>query len=247
MTRSFFFSSCLIAYALALINPQKFFLKTHSEFSPITFKQECNIKIAKEVPEVPDVQPLARVGSVEPPRNITKEMSESLEWFHGLLMSFIHERHFDELYFSASAPKMATNLGDIVALGSGIHQKNPLISHKLDFVSLVYEKMLFASRALKYYRYSHHGESFVVCDMIDLNIRLFGLYNSQGVLDTARDGYAGQILHFQKMVSRLVERFQELDSAKGRMGDFFEAQTYQAKERVLDLLSQVPKKGEIAI
>ncbi|GEQ72586.1 hypothetical protein JCM33374_g6273 [Metschnikowia sp. JCM 33374] len=173
------------------------------------------------------------------PENITLDTDKSLEFVYGHLLSFIDGPYFDEFNFDLMAKKISEDLSDIETLGLGITNHNEILSRKLQFVSLVYEKMLFASDALQYYFERPNVENFLICQILDLNIRVFGSFNSQGYLDTEIDGYFGRLAELYEAVAFFGEIFDQLEKVSFRVRGFFQSQKRQAEERILDLLSQV--------
>ncbi|GEQ70547.1 hypothetical protein JCM33374_g4225 [Metschnikowia sp. JCM 33374] len=181
--------------------------------------------------------------SPEPPEfNQTKEVQDLLECWFGHLKSFIHESHFDTFSFIPAAEILSDGLGGIVSLAGEVLYRNAILSQQLAFIKTVYNTMVLASAGLQFYENVGISENYLLSCMLDLNVRLLGLCNSQGMLDTSILGYPERILIIWNTLTYWKRSFGELHGVSDHIRKLFDDQTVNAEERLLKIWGQIPKR-----
>ncbi|GEQ70545.1 hypothetical protein JCM33374_g4223 [Metschnikowia sp. JCM 33374] len=142
-----------------------------------------------------------------------KIMDESLEWFIVQLKTFIQESHFDTFRFGVMVGKLTQDLHDIVALGGPQIDWNNLVLQKYDHANYMFKAMVDALHALEFYQPVSIPENYLLSRMIDANVRILALLDSQGFIDTEVNGYARKVSELNNLFAYWKHSFLDLTGA----------------------------------
>ncbi|GEQ72592.1 hypothetical protein JCM33374_g6279 [Metschnikowia sp. JCM 33374] len=175
-----------------------------------------------------------------PPCNETQEAEESLVWLIDTLRLYISDTGFDLYAFEQDIGKISHDLAEICSIARHVGPANSVLMKQVGLASKMFRNMGFAMRYLKLFDISDSTETALVHYMIELNVKVLGLYNCHGDLDVARAGYQGTLIGFWSDLHRWDDHFNTLEGVSGCMKTFFERQKELAHETVADLWSQFP-------
>ncbi|GEQ69005.1 hypothetical protein JCM33374_g2675 [Metschnikowia sp. JCM 33374] len=175
--------------------------------------------------------------------NETKEAEESLSWLVVQMQSFIHDTHFDAAGFEKDFDRISRNFADISGSARGAGEHNLKLEAQLSFTTRMFLSMQFAMKNMKSHDIFVTTADALINYMMDLNVRLLGLYDGHGNLDTGNSGYRNKLLEFWRNMYRWTDHFRSLKNVPESKKKSFEEERSAAEIFVADLWNQVPWNG----
>ncbi|GEQ68556.1 hypothetical protein JCM33374_g2224 [Metschnikowia sp. JCM 33374] len=173
-------------------------------------------------------------------QNHTRRNQNMLAWFVIQLKSFIFQTHFDSSGFALVVKRMTRNLVDIEESVRLFDAQNEAVLEHLQFAQKMFDVMKFSMKALKTYTRLGNPDQHLLNRMVQLNVRLWSLYNSQGKLDRMVHEYGSTVIESWKTMSILDDDFKGLPAVPDHIRLLFDEQRAQAEETVHDLWIQIP-------
>lgn len=201
----------------------------------ITNERNFDERIAKLfIPDLP-----ANVKKPLSTFNRTLEIDEMFQWFASQLKSFISEVGFDAFQFDYVREKLSQDFIDIISLARGLIHTNKLILKQYVFCRHVLEVMKFSTEELKELKTARNTAEFLLENIINLNIRIFTLFDSYGIFELETPGNIDKVYELVKSMCCWKEEFQSLDFVPDVISRLFFEYVNQAEEGIQGLWHQI--------
>lgn len=209
--------------------------------SPVLFDQEKTLSSLTPNVKPPDelIEPVyLRMRSFDRKKKEGLDEKNILEPFFQHLKQFVNDTSFDYLRFDAEQNSLSKELSN---KASQIRHSAPQIRilNQLSFCKHVLEAMKRSAKKLKHYGASDSHANIWLFKIIELNVRLLALHNSQGKLDAQIPGYLDTLLRFNKSIYfwRLI--FKKLKDVPEQIWLSFENEAALAQKTTEFLFAQV--------
>ncbi|GEQ72582.1 hypothetical protein JCM33374_g6269 [Metschnikowia sp. JCM 33374] len=173
--------------------------------------------------------------------NETIYTQQKLEWFFRQLRSFIAPSHFDTFRFQVVSKRLAEDLTAIVRQGISVIIESPQLLVQATVASQMFEHMAIATNELNCFESIATAETFLLNRILDINVRLWGLRNSHGHLDTNVRGYVDILRVYNEKVEFWKISFRHLQGVSEGNRILFEAQAVNADMSLRELWGQIPR------
>lgn len=171
-------------------------------------------------------------------RNETWKTEVMLHWFHEQLMTFILESHFDTFRFGVVYQKIIEDFRNIFKKTHDIIGKNTQLLKQFEFLTNMLDTMIYSTLLLANFEFVGSAQNYLINRMVDLNIRIYRMYNSCGRLDTKKLAHKQKLLVISLEILYWYQKFNDLKDVSSLLKDVFNDQKKQAEKATQDLLSQ---------
>ncbi|GEQ68572.1 hypothetical protein JCM33374_g2240 [Metschnikowia sp. JCM 33374] len=129
------------------------------------------------------------------PPNQTLDFDEWVEEFIQHLKSYIHDTYFDWFRFEEDSSQLQE---DITYVNKNFQRNlaETELRTKMHFADNMLDFMCLATQELNTYNYSQSPTYDLLHRMIEINVRIFSLYNSFGNIDTWVSDYEDKVVGF---------------------------------------------------
>ncbi|GEQ69537.1 hypothetical protein JCM33374_g3209 [Metschnikowia sp. JCM 33374] len=163
------------------------------------------------------------------------EITEMLDLVIARMQSFIHDQYFDSKAFETHATQLKLRLLD---LGSNAENMGYFtdISGRLGFAKHTYSAMVEAARSLRQYIFGGSIEHHLLSSIIQLNVSLLALHDSQGVPDPTVGGFRSKVEYFTYITNHWAEIFKHVGNTDPVLQQRFQNK-YTAVKNTLQFMS----------
>ncbi|GEQ71469.1 hypothetical protein JCM33374_g5153 [Metschnikowia sp. JCM 33374] len=163
-----------------------------------------------------------------------QETNQVLDDFVKRLKTYMYETTFHVRAFESKGAELGRRLEDISIIVTRFGPQTYAIISRLNFAKEMFEKMSTSIDPLKFYESITLPGHELVWGIIDLNIRLLELRNSQGSPDSSIKDYQKKITSFTEFISNLSIEVARTNMTFG-MHSVFMSQKRQAEKTLLEL------------
>ncbi|GEQ70548.1 hypothetical protein JCM33374_g4226 [Metschnikowia sp. JCM 33374] len=190
-----------------------------------------------------DIEAFATAGenpqSVSLPYNETKDIEDLIRSFICRLKEFVSDTYFDVRQFETAMKPLGKDFDQITSLALRYTKRNAVLSRHLRFATDFFRVMELATDELKQYSDSGSIEESLVYRMVDLNVRVLGMFNSYGFLDREMEDYADKLFDFWAYMRRLKLHFRFLHHVPVCIQSVFAEEASQAEDIIEKLWTEV--------
>ncbi|GEQ70136.1 hypothetical protein JCM33374_g3812 [Metschnikowia sp. JCM 33374] len=167
---------------------------------------------------------------------VSLEEEESLKWIIGQLKTFIHELSFDVAGFDVRAEVFGQAISDISQWAHQLVPTNHDLMTRLRFTQHVYYVMKTSSEYLKYVN-TGGTASFLVRQVVQLNVWVLQMYDGFGNPDSNREWFDATVSGFRRILNYWRSIFDNLQDVPVTVQIIFDSQCVQV-ERSLETLAR---------
>lgn len=169
----------------------------------------------------------------------THKISNRVRHYIWRLRKLLHGRSINNLRIDDNIDKFRKELAVLEAWADTVGQ-TAKISAEIKFARLMFDTMVEIVAKLQKYKVSQEPGAALVCDMLELRVKILVLFNSDGLLDNRTRNVEKKVLILWQMLKSTEYKF---DGLKNVLEDFhceFKKQVVQAEQSLQLLLNQIP-------
>ncbi|KAJ8140654.1 hypothetical protein OY671_006160 [Metschnikowia pulcherrima] len=162
---------------------------------------------------------------------LLRSTRDSLSWLIQRLSGFIYDDAFDIVNFSNQARSLLKELSQITHWVEVAQFENKDILRQLSFAKEMFSSMLEAAKTTSFYATDGPGQD-LVSKLIQLNVRLFALYDYWGLPDIRQYAYVHTLYGLILKLDLLEKNFKQVRKIPAIVHLMFTSQMEQARGRV---------------